>query len=67
MRTGEAQGLKVLTPLAEDQGSVPSIHIRWPTAAYNSSFNGFDTFLTPRGTWKHMVHIDSQRRTHTHI
>lgn len=42
-----AQPLSLLDPLTKDLSSVPSTHIEWHTATYNSSSMGFGALLWP--------------------
>lgn len=50
-----AQKLRIYTALAEGLGSEPTI-------AFKSNFRGFNTLLTYKGSWMHMVSYTQARR-----
>jgi hypothetical protein len=57
------QCLRILAELEEDPGSVPSIHIGWPSAAFYSSSRAFYALSGFQGHCTEMVHINSWRQT----
>lgn len=59
--------LRSLIPFVEDTNSVPSIHIRKLTAAYNSSSRVSNIVWPLQSTCTHIVRINLYRHTYIHI
>lgn len=62
----DASAVKSTLALAEDQDSVPSTHIRQPTATFNSISRDSDALFWPSKAPAHMVYIQRNRHTHMH-